>query len=74
MEFGYKAQVTDTGDGVVVDHTVEQGNPADAPQLGPAVKRVMARTGRKPRTVTADRGYGSSASKMTCLTSGFDKS
>ena len=58
VEFGYKAQVTDTDDGIVVDHTVEQGNPTDAPQLAPAVKRVIARTGRKPRTVTADRGYG----------------
>lgn len=38
--------------------TVEAGNPADAPQLAPAVERVAKRTGRKPRTVTADRGYG----------------
>ncbi len=37
---------------------MEPGNPADAPQLAKAVKRVIARTGRKPRTVTADRGYG----------------
>ena len=58
VEFDYKAQNTDTDDGVVVDHTVEQWNPPDAPQLAPAVKRVIARTGRKPRTVTADRGYG----------------
>jgi transposase, IS5 family len=58
VEFGYKAQVTDNDDGVVVDHTVEVGNPADAPQLAPAVARVIARTGRTPRTVTADRGYG----------------
>src|SRR5664280_3854447 len=26
--------------------------------LPPAVERVIARTGRRPRTVTADRGYG----------------
>jgi transposase, IS5 family len=58
VEFGHKAQVTDNDDGIVVDHTVEVGNPADAPQLAPAVERVIARTGRKPRTVTADRGYG----------------
>jgi IS5 family transposase len=45
-------------DGTVLDHTVAQGNPADAPQLVPAVERVIARTGRRPRTVTADRGYG----------------
>ena len=58
VEFGYKAQVVDNDDGVVLDHTLHQGNPADAPQLAPAVERVIARAGRKPRTVTADRGYG----------------
>lgn len=31
VEFGYKAQDTDPDDGVVVDHTVEQGSRADAP-------------------------------------------
>ena len=61
VEFGYKAQVLDNDDGVVVDHTVERGNPADAPQLAPAVQRVIRRTGRRPRTVTADRGYGDAA-------------
>jgi IS5 family transposase len=58
VEFGHKAQVTDNDDGVIVDHTVEQGNPPDAPQLAPAVKRVKKRAGRAPATVTADRGYG----------------
>ena len=58
VEFGYKAQVLDNADGVVLDHTVAQGNPPDAPQLATAVARVIARTRRPPRTVTADRGYG----------------
>ena len=58
VEFGYKAQVVDNDDGVVLDHTVERGNPPDAPQLAPALKRVITRTGRTPLTVTADRGYG----------------
>ena len=57
VEFGHKAQVSDN-DGIVLDHTVEVGNPADAPQLAPAVARVKKRTGRAPGTVTADRGYG----------------
>jgi IS5 family transposase len=61
VEFGHKAQVCDNDDGIVLDHTVEPGNPADAPQLAPAVDRVIKRTGRKPRTVTADRGYGEAA-------------
>jgi transposase, IS5 family len=58
VEFGYKAQIVDNADGVILDHTVEVGNPADAPQLVPAIERVTARTGRTPRAVTADRGYG----------------
>jgi transposase, IS5 family len=58
VEFGYKAQVLDNDDGVVLDHTVERGNPADAPQLAPAVGRIIRRTRRRPRTVTAERGYG----------------
>jgi IS5 family transposase len=51
VEFGYKAQVVDNDDGVALDHTLEQGNPPDAPQLAPAVERVKRRTGRKARTV-----------------------
>ena len=58
VEFGYKAQVVNNDDGIVLDHDLQQGNPADAPQLAPAVQRVINRTRRRPRTVTADRGYG----------------
>jgi IS5 family transposase len=58
VEFGYKAQVVDNEDGVVLDHNVEVGNPPDAPMLAPAVERVRRRAGRPPRAVTADRGYG----------------
>ena len=58
VEFGSKAQVCDNDDGIVLDHDVQPGNPADTPRLEPAIKRVIKRTGRKPRTVTADRGYG----------------
>jgi IS5 family transposase len=58
VEFGHKAQVIDNDDGIVLDHTVAQGNPADAPQLVPAIERVTKPTGHTPGTVTADRGYG----------------
>src|SRR3954465_5135930 len=44
VEFGYKAQGLDNDDGVVLDHTVERGNPADAPQLAPTVNRVAGIT------------------------------
>jgi transposase, IS5 family len=58
VEFGYKAQIVDNADGVILDHTIEVGNPSDAPQLAPAIKRIVRRTGQAPRAVTADRGYG----------------
>jgi transposase, IS5 family len=58
VEFGYKAQVVDNADGVILDHSVEIGNPADAPQLVPAIARITERAGRAPTAVTADRGYG----------------
>jgi transposase, IS5 family len=61
VEFGYKAQVVDNVDGIVVDHNVQVGNPPDAPMLVPAIARLGARFGRVPRAVTADRGYGEAA-------------
>jgi transposase, IS5 family len=61
VEFGYKAQVADNPDGVVLDYQVEVGNPPDAPMLVPTVKRISQRAGRIPRAVTADRQYGEAA-------------
>jgi transposase, IS5 family len=61
VEFGYKAQVVDNADGVILDHNVEVGNPVDAPQLAPAIERIAHRTGGPPRAVTADRGYGAAS-------------
>jgi IS5 family transposase len=58
VEFAYKAQIVDNADGGILDHSVQIGNPPDAPQLAPAVARITARTGHTPRAVTADRGYG----------------
>jgi IS5 family transposase len=58
VEFGYKAQVVDNVDGIVLDHSVHQGNPPDAPLLAPAITRIQALFDRVVRAVTADRGYG----------------
>ncbi len=37
------------------------GTPPDAPMLVPAIARIIARFGRAPRAITADRGYGEAA-------------
>ena len=49
VEFGYKAQVVDNADGIVLDYSVHQGNPPDAPLLAPAIDRIKALFGRAPR-------------------------
>ena len=61
VEFGYKAQVSDNDDGIILDYAVEYGAAPDGPQLAPALQRIRRRTGRVPRAVTADRGYGQAA-------------
>jgi hypothetical protein len=50
--------VLDSSDGVVLDHRVHIGNPADGPLLVPAIARLKALVGRAPKAVTADRGCG----------------
>jgi transposase, IS5 family len=73
VEFGYKAQVTDNPDGVVLDYQVEVGNPPDAPLLVPAVERISQRAGRIPRAVTADRQYGEAAVEAELATLGVER-
>jgi IS5 family transposase len=57
VEFGYKAQVVDNPDGLILDHSVHIGNPADNELLRPAVERITTQLGVAPSLVTADRGY-----------------
>jgi IS5 family transposase len=60
-EFGYTLLLAEDERGFVADHQLSKGNPADAPQLLPAVRRVAALRGRPPGTVVADRGFGYAA-------------
>jgi IS5 family transposase len=60
-QFGYTLLLAEDERGFVADHQLQQGNPPDAPQLVPAVARVIAVTGRPPATVVADRGFGTAA-------------
>jgi IS5 family transposase len=56
VEFGYKAQVVDTVDGIIVDHSLHIGNPSDTDLIRPAIERIVDQFGA-PAAVTADRGY-----------------
>jgi IS5 family transposase len=56
VKFGYKAQVVDNADGLILDHSVHVGNPADT-ELLPAIERIATQLSVVPSLVTADRGY-----------------
>ena len=60
-EFGYTLLLAEEERGFVCDHQLQRGNPPDAPQLVPAVQRVIGVTGRPPGTVVGDRGFGTAA-------------
>ena len=70
VEFGYKAQVTDNADDIILDYNVEYGAVPDGPQLAPAIERIGRRAGRVPGAVTADRGYGQPAVERDLTNSG----
>jgi transposase, IS5 family len=72
VEFGYKAQVLDNADGIVLDHEVMIGNPADAPLLAPAIGRVIELFGHTPKAATADRGYGEASVEDELATLGVN--
>ena len=57
VEFGYKAQVVDNIDGIILDYSTHTGNPSDTELLRPALARLHARFATAPDLVTADRGY-----------------
>ena len=52
VEFGYKAQVVDNPDGMILDHTVHIGNPSDTELLRPAIERITTHLRRR-----ADAGH-----------------
>jgi transposase, IS5 family len=60
-QFGYTLLLAEDERGFICDHRLQRGNPPDAPQLLPAVERVVAVTGRPPGTVVGDRGFGTAA-------------
>jgi IS5 family transposase len=68
-EFGYTMLVAEDERGFIADHQLQQGNPPDAPQLVPAVRRVAEVTGRVAATVVGQRWSGPGGSGG-CATGG----
>jgi transposase, IS5 family len=72
-QFGYSLLLAEDERGFIADHQLQRGNPPDAPQLMPAVQRVIGVTGRPPGTVVADRGFGTAANDQAMETLGVKR-
>jgi transposase, IS5 family len=72
-QFGYTLLLAEEERGFIADHQLQQGNPPDAPQLVPAVQRVIAVTGRPPGTVVGDRGFGTAANDQALAALGVKR-
>ena len=72
-QFGYTLLLTEDERGFIADHQLQRGNPPDAPQLVPAVERVIAVTGRAPGTVVGDRGFGTAANDQALAALGVKR-
>jgi IS5 family transposase len=56
---GYRPQLARSGSGFITGLFLPRGNAADAPQLEPMVRTVIARTGVVPEVASVDDGYAS---------------
>jgi IS5 family transposase len=72
-EFGYTLLLAEDERGFIADHQLQQGNPADGPQLVPSVQRVVAVTGWPPGTVVGDRGFGTAANDQALAALGVKR-
>jgi IS5 family transposase len=73
-EFGSTLLVAEDERGFIADHQLQRGNPPDAPQLLPAVERVITVTGRPSGTVVGDRGFGTAANDQALAALGVKRS
>jgi transposase, IS5 family len=72
-EFGSTLLVAEDERGFIADHQLQRGNPPDAPQLLPAVERVITVTSRPPGTVVGDRGFGTAANDQAMAALGVKR-
>jgi hypothetical protein len=74
IEFGHKAQVMDNDDGIVLDHTIEPGNPSMRhgwhPRSSGSSTEPAARRGPSPPTAAT----ANAASTTPCTTSASARS
>ena len=61
IQYGHKLNLTTGKKGLILDATIESGNPCDTERYLPMVQRQETIYGRLPESVAADGGYASAA-------------
>ncbi|MBL4679425.1 MAG: ISNCY family transposase [Pseudomonadales bacterium] len=59
VQFGHKINLTTGTSGLVIDVTIERGNPSDKIRLLPLLRRHKRLFGEAPKRIAADGGYAS---------------
>ena len=59
VQFGHKINLTTGTSGLVIDVTIEKGNPSDRVRLLPLLRRHKRLFGQAPERIAADGGYAS---------------
>jgi IS5 family transposase len=59
IQYGHKINLSTGTSGLVLDVTIETGNPADSERFLPLLDRLCELYGRPPRQIAADGGYAS---------------
>jgi len=68
--YGHKVLFTGGKSNLILDGTIERGNPADAAQFLPALDRHQKQFGHMPRQVATDAGFASAANARDARTKG----
>lgn len=63
VEFGYNLQIEESENGFIMGYDTYIGNPSDEVLLLHAVERHIKLFGKVPRSIAADRGYGTKANE-----------
>ena len=72
-QYGHKVFVTTGRSGLVLDLTVERGNPADATKSVPLIERITKLLGTTPLQVAFDAGFASQANQAALVDHGVEE-
>jgi IS5 family transposase len=70
IEFGHKVFLAESGQGLITQYRVLEGNPADQNYVTPSLERHADAFGQAPELYSADRGFFSAANLEACETAG----